>query len=57
MNFANKRAFSITITCFIPGLERVTKLMKTYSWKEPFFDVSDTTKLKYEKMVMKTGLT
>lgn len=63
MTFVNKRAFSIsTITSFIPSLERLTKLMKVLGVLEDLFlkrtliDVSDMTKLKYEKMVMMTVL-
>lgn len=57
MTFVNKRAFSITITSFIPGLERLTKLMKVLGMPGDLFlertliDVSDMTKLKYETMV------
>lgn len=63
MTFVNKRAFSIsTITSFIPSLARLTKLMKVLGVLEDLFlkrtliDVSDMTKLKYEKMVMMTVL-
>lgn len=63
MTFVNKRAFSIsTITSFIPSLARLTKLMKVLGVLEDLFlkrtliDVSDMTKLKYEKMVMTTVL-
>lgn len=63
MTFVNKRAFSIsTITSFIPSLERLTKLMKVLGVLEDLFlkrtviDVSDMTKLTYEKMVMMTVL-
>lgn len=58
----NKRAFSITITSFIPGLERLTKLMKVpgmpedLSLERSLIDLSDMTKLKFEKMAMTTVL-